>query len=51
VLGHQPTTVEHDPRNDALTSAAQAHVKYDAIRAATGTHFLLFALETHAAAL
>jgi hypothetical protein len=40
-LGQQPGPVEHDPRNDVLTSAARAearkHTKYDAICAATGS--------------
>ena len=39
-----------DPRNDVLTSAKHAeklkHDKYDAICAATGSHFSPFALET-----
>jgi hypothetical protein len=49
-LGHQPGPGEHDPRNDVLTCAKRAeklkHDKYDAICAATGSHFSPFALET-----
>ena len=49
-LGHQPGPEEHDPPNDALTSAMRAeerkHVKYDAICAATGSILSPFALET-----
>ena len=49
-LGHQPGPGEHEPRNDVLTSAKRAeklnHDKYDAICAATGSHFSPFALET-----
>ena len=49
-LGHQPGPGEHTPRNDVITSAKRAeklnHDKYDAICAATGSHFSPFALET-----
>ncbi len=49
-LGHQPTPLEHDPRNNTLGSAAWAegkkHVKYDNLCAAAGTIFQPFALET-----
>ena len=49
-LGAQPGPEDHDPRNDVLTSAKAAeerkHAKYAAIRAATGSIFSPFALET-----